>query len=103
MSDSDQKLVESAISSFESKLQSGISNWVGSHSDVKYRYVNPKTAFDSVLDNYASYGAPNSSCYVTQNSNCLWFNDFHPGYQIHEAVAKEIASYSTFSAFFTAS
>jgi hypothetical protein len=46
-----------------------------------------------VLDNPTAYGYANSSvgsCYDSDGSTCVWWNNYHPGYVYHNLQANDM-------------
>ena len=43
-----------------------------------------------VLDNPAQYGYHDATCMNTDGSNCVWWNNLHPGWRYHQLQAENM-------------
>ncbi|MCJ1442969.1 MAG: hypothetical protein MMC23_003466 [Stictis urceolatum] len=74
-------LVASKAASFKA-ANSGTTTWV----------FDTTSSFTGPTSNPSAYGATNATCYSSTGTQCLWFNDYHPGQAIHNQVAKGVAA-----------
>ncbi|KAL8334183.1 hypothetical protein RB593_003724 [Gaeumannomyces tritici] len=71
-------LIASSLVPFKAK-NAGVTSWV----------VDTAAPFNEAINNPKAYGARDAVCFG--GDGCLWFNDYHPGVQIHKLVAQAVA------------
>jgi phospholipase/lecithinase/hemolysin len=81
-----------AIALYNSYLSCGLSKFVGEHNDVVGKIINTTAAFDTAIADPQAYGAPDATCFNSDGTSCLWFNNYHPGIAINKLVAEEVAA-----------
>ncbi|ROW03687.1 hypothetical protein VMCG_05353 [Cytospora schulzeri] len=91
-SDDAQRQEASIITEYNDMLESGLANFTSMNSGVTAKLIDTSIAFQTAIDNPTAYGAPNATCYNSDGTSCLWYNDYHPGIAINKLVAGEIAS-----------
>lgn len=82
----------SIITEYNDMLASGLANFTSVNSGVTAKIINTSIAFQTAIDDPTAYGAPNATCYNSDGTSCLWYNDYHPGIAINKLVAKEVAA-----------
>ncbi|ROW04209.1 hypothetical protein VSDG_00939 [Cytospora chrysosperma] len=82
----------SIITKYNDMLASELTNFTSVNNGVTAKLIDTSIAFQTAIDNPTAYGAPNATCYNSDGTSCLWYNDYHPGVAINELVAREIAS-----------
>lgn len=82
--------VKRAIDEFNVALVQHVSSFTASRPQAHVRVLDTGPVFNEVLDDPQKYGAPNSTCFNADGKSCLWFNDLHPGFEIHKAVAEAV-------------
>ncbi|KAF2143108.1 carbohydrate esterase family 16 protein [Aplosporella prunicola CBS 121167] len=88
------------ITQFNDLLKSRADTFVENHDDATVVVVDTQAPFNKVLDSPADYGANNATCYNEDGKTCLWYNDLHPGLEIHNQVAQAVAAAYTEGGFF---
>ncbi|RAL07132.1 SGNH/GDSL hydrolase family protein [Aspergillus homomorphus CBS 101889] len=58
------------------------------YSDVTVKVIDTQPVFNGLLDS----GGAAAECWNSDGVTCLWFNDFHPGIVIQNAVAQAVAT-----------
>lgn len=81
-----------AINQYSAAVQKGVNNFKAKNAGVRAYVFNTTQPFNTVLDNPKAYGAQDATCYSTTGTQCLWFNDYHPGTAIHKKVAAGVAA-----------
>ncbi|ROW17097.1 hypothetical protein VPNG_01397 [Cytospora leucostoma] len=82
----------SIITEYNDALASGLANFSSVNSGVTAKLIDTSIPFQTAIDNPTAYGAPNATCYNSDGTSCLWYNDYHPGIAINKLVAEEIAA-----------
>jgi len=72
-------------------LSSRVKKFKGSHHGVTTSVLDTTSSFTVPLAHPHEFGAKNSTCFSTTGTECLWFNNFHPGQAIHDQVARGAA------------
>ncbi|KAK9772083.1 hypothetical protein AB5N19_11705 [Seiridium cardinale] len=80
----------SLVNDFNDLLQAGLSEFESSNADATVWFLNTTTIFDAALDNPSAFGAADATCYNSDGTTCLWWNDLHPGLAIHRLVAEAV-------------
>ncbi len=88
--------LKAAIASWNTKLTQKADAFATKHSDAVVKVVDTQPAFNDLLD----AGGDAANCYNEDGVTCLWFNDYHPGLEIQDAVAQAVAE--AWPSFFTA-
>ena len=87
-----QELEASVIAEYNDMLTSALTNFTSVNSGVTAQVIDTSIPFQTAIDDPTAYGAPNATCYDSDGTTCLWYNNYHPGIAINELVAEEIAS-----------
>lgn len=74
------------IISYNKALKAKAAAFSSSHPGVKLQIFDTKPSFDQVINNYASYGAKDATCFGS--ANCLWADDYHASGAIHKLLAQ---------------
>jgi phospholipase/lecithinase/hemolysin len=91
-SSSARTLESSTFQSYNSLLASRLSTFVNQNAGVVGKVVDTSTAFNAAINNPKAYGAPDATCYNSDGTSCLWFNNYHPGIAINKLVAQMVVS-----------
>lgn len=75
----DDALIAAAIAQYNAELASSLANFTLNNANVTANIVNTTTPFQTVIDDPTAYGAPNATCYDSDGTTCIWYNDYHPG------------------------
>lgn len=78
------------VNDFNNLLEAGLSDFRGNNTNATVWLLNTTTIFDCALDNPELYGATDATCYNSDGTTCLWWNDLHPGMAIHDLVAEGV-------------
>ncbi|KAF7160362.1 hypothetical protein CNMCM6106_007803 [Aspergillus hiratsukae] len=90
---SDATTAEAAmITKYNNLIATYLANFKSKNSGVTATVVDTQAPFNKALDNPAAYGATNATCYNSDGTTCLWFNDYHPGIAIHDLTALAVVS-----------
>ncbi|KAM5353407.1 hypothetical protein ACJ41O_000057 [Fusarium nematophilum] len=86
--------LRSSITAYNKGLKDRAATFVSSNSGIKALVFDTKPSFDTVVGNFAAYGAKDATCYGS--SDCLWTDTYHAGGAIHKLVAQNfVKSVST--------
>ncbi|PKX97924.1 putative cellulose-binding GDSL lipase/acylhydrolase [Aspergillus novofumigatus IBT 16806] len=80
------------IAKYNNLIATYLANFKSKNSGVTATIVDTQAPFNKALDNPTAYGAPNATCYNSDGTSCLWFNDYHPGVAIQNLTAQAVAS-----------
>ncbi|KAK4033644.1 hypothetical protein C8A01DRAFT_49796 [Parachaetomium inaequale] len=86
-----QKAEAAAIAKYNAALAAGLAAFKTKNSGITSQIVDTTAPFNTALDNPTAYGSPDATCYNEDGKSCLWFNDYHPGIEINNLVAKAVA------------
>ncbi|WYZ44596.1 hypothetical protein EsH8_VII_001032 [Colletotrichum jinshuiense] len=86
--ETDLARLRSDITSYNKALESRLATFKSSNSGVKGLVFDTKPSFDTVVKNFAQYGAKDATCYGS--SNCLWADNYHAGLAIHKLLAQNM-------------
>ncbi|KAH8194284.1 hypothetical protein TruAng_011557 [Truncatella angustata] len=78
------------VHNFNNLLQASLSEFRHANKDAKVWLLNSTSIFNIALDNPTAYGAKDATCYTSDGTTCLWYNDLHPGLAIHKLVAQGV-------------
>ncbi|OJJ01833.1 hypothetical protein ASPVEDRAFT_129268 [Aspergillus versicolor CBS 583.65] len=87
--------LKAAIESWNTQLTQKADAFAANHTDAVVKVVDTQPAFNDLLD----AGGDAANCYNEDGITCLWFNDYHPGLEIQDAVAQAVAE--AWPSFFT--
>jgi phospholipase/lecithinase/hemolysin len=79
------------IAEYNGLLATRLAAFRAVNSGVTGVVVDTSAPFNTAIANPTAYGAPNATCYNTDGTSCLWFNDYHPGIAINKLVAQAVA------------
>lgn len=82
----------SAIATYNSLLASKLATFKSQNSGTTAWIVNTSVPFYQAINNPTAYGAPDATCYNSDGTSCLWFNNYHPGVAIQQLVAEAVAA-----------
>ncbi|KAL4957540.1 hypothetical protein BDW69DRAFT_180465 [Aspergillus filifer] len=80
--------LSAAIASWNTGLNERADAFATAHSDAVVKITDTQPVFNDLLD----AGGEAADCYNEDGITCLWFNDYHPGLVIQDAVAQEVAA-----------
>lgn len=78
--------IQSNLAQFNSLLQSSATDFISKHAGSSVTVLDTGPIYANILDNPQQHGAPNNTCFSNDGYSCLWWNNFHPGIAIHEAI-----------------
>ncbi|KAL2837132.1 hypothetical protein BJY01DRAFT_238013 [Aspergillus pseudoustus] len=79
--------LSAAIATWNEGLADRASAFSAAHADAVVKITDTQPVFNDLLDADPEAAA----CYNADGVTCLWFNDYHPGLVIQDAVAKAVA------------
>ncbi|KAL2847098.1 hypothetical protein BJX68DRAFT_268398 [Aspergillus pseudodeflectus] len=79
--------LSAAIATWNTGLTSRANTFAAAHADAVVKITDTQPVFNDLLD--ADPEA--ASCWNEDGVTCLWFNDYHPGLAIQDAVARAVA------------
>ncbi|KAK6362623.1 hypothetical protein TWF730_000079 [Orbilia blumenaviensis] len=82
---------KAVIITWNSKLQTYISNFKSSHSGVNIFSVDANAQFTMVLNNPTSYGLSSDTRSTGNNQQLFWADVYHPNTVMHDVLGKEVA------------
>jgi phospholipase/lecithinase/hemolysin len=80
-----------SINQYNSLLASHLAAFKESNRGVTGWIVDTAAPFNKAIADPKAYGAPNATCYNSDGTSCLWYNDYHPGIAINNLVAEAVA------------
>ncbi|KAL4899874.1 hypothetical protein BDW74DRAFT_171266 [Aspergillus multicolor] len=75
------------IASWNTQFNEKAAAFADAHADADVRVIDTQPVFNELLD----ADAEAANCYNEDGVTCLWFNDYHPGLKIQDAVAQAVA------------
>jgi phospholipase/lecithinase/hemolysin len=81
-----------AVATYNSLLKAGVSSFKSKNSGINTWVYDTTTPFNQAISNPTKYGAKDASCYNSDGTSCLWWNNYHPGQAIHKLVSAGVAS-----------
>ncbi|KAH7137395.1 hypothetical protein B0J13DRAFT_609449 [Dactylonectria estremocensis] len=78
--------LRSSITTYNKALDDRATTFVSSNPGVKALVFDTKPSFDTVVNDFAAYGAKDATCYGS--SDCLWTDTYHAGGAIHKLLAQ---------------
>lgn len=87
-SETDLQRLRDDISSYNSELTTRLATFKSANSGVKGLVFDTKPSFDTVVENFAQYGAKDATCYGS--SDCIWADNYHAGLAIHKLLAQNL-------------
>ncbi|RAH47336.1 putative cellulose-binding GDSL lipase/acylhydrolase [Aspergillus brunneoviolaceus CBS 621.78] len=80
--------LKAAIEHWNTILVEKVEVLAQTHHDAIVKVVDTQPVFNNILDS----GGAAADCWNPDGVTCLWFNDFHPGIVIQDAVAQAVAA-----------
>ncbi|RAK75167.1 SGNH/GDSL hydrolase family protein [Aspergillus fijiensis CBS 313.89] len=80
--------LKAAIEHWNTILVEKVEALAQTHHDAIVKVVDTQPVFNNILDS----GGAAADCWNSDGVTCLWFNDFHPGIVIQDAVAQAVAA-----------
>ncbi|WQF86912.1 Putative GDSL lipase/esterase, SGNH hydrolase superfamily [Colletotrichum destructivum] len=87
-SETDLARLRSDIAAYNAALKTRLAAFTSANSGVKGLVFDTKPSFDTVVGNFAKYGARDATCYGS--SDCLWADNYHAGLAIHKLLAENL-------------
>lgn len=85
-----------AIPEFNDLLYTAFDHFRTNNPGVNAWFVDTVGVFNEALDNPGAFGVTDPLCFEDgrneEGQSCLWWNDYHPGIDIHSLVADAVAS-----------
>ncbi|KAK6535440.1 hypothetical protein TWF694_001900 [Orbilia ellipsospora] len=60
--------------------------------DSQFWYYDTTGIFNQAINDPTAYGAPNATCFNSDGTSCLWWNNFHPGLAIQTLLGEAIVN-----------
>jgi phospholipase/lecithinase/hemolysin len=79
------------IDEYNTELAARLAAFSSKNTGVTAKIVDTAAPFNKAINNPTAYGAPNATCYNSDGTSCLWFNNYHPGIAINKLVAEAVA------------
>ncbi|KAF6832641.1 hypothetical protein CPLU01_06037, partial [Colletotrichum plurivorum] len=89
-SESNAKLA-AAVDLYNQILEENAFKFEKSHRGSRVWLVRTTEAYETALNNPQAYGAPDATCTNEDGLSCLWWNNYHPGIQIHRLLGRDVA------------
>jgi phospholipase/lecithinase/hemolysin len=86
-----QKAEAAAIAKYNNAITTGLAAFKAKNAGITSKIIDTTAPFNTALDNPTKYGSPDATCYNNDGKSCLWFNDYHPGIEINNLVAKAVS------------
>lgn len=80
-----------AIAKYNAAIATRLETFKSKNSGVTAKVVDTQPLFNTALDNPTAYNSPDATCTNGDGKSCLWFNEYHPGFEINLLVAKAVA------------
>ncbi|KAF6803225.1 GDSL-like Lipase/Acylhydrolase [Colletotrichum sojae] len=87
-SETDLQRLRDNISAYNEALATRLATFKSANAGVKGLVFDTKPSFDTVVGDFAKYGAKDATCYGS--SNCLWADNYHAGLAIHKLLAENL-------------
>ncbi|KAK2731693.1 GDSL-like Lipase/Acylhydrolase [Colletotrichum kahawae] len=87
-SETDLQRLRDDISSYNAELTTRLATFKSANSGVEGLVFDTKPSFDTVVENFAQYGAKDATCYGS--SDCIWADNYHAGLAIHKLLAQNL-------------
>lgn len=79
------------ISDYNSAMEIKLMSFKAANTNiVSAEVVDTHPIFNVALANPSAYGAADATCYNSDGTTCLWWDNYQPGYQIHRLVAQAV-------------
>jgi phospholipase/lecithinase/hemolysin len=93
-SSSAQSEEATVISEFNSQLATAAATFKSQNSGTTVWVIDTQAPFNTALSNPTAYGAASNgaTCYNSDGTSCLWWNNYHPGQAIQKLVAQAVAN-----------
>lgn len=80
------------VEDYNKLLLSGVEAFKGKNEGVTTWVFDTAGPFNTAVGSPKTYGAKDATCYNSDGTSCLWFNNYHPGQAIHKLVAAGVAA-----------
>lgn len=80
------------ITQYNTLLATRLAAFKAANPGVTANVVDTSVPFNTAIHNPTAYGSPDATCYNSDGTSCLWFNDYHPGIAINKLVAQAVAN-----------
>lgn len=84
--------VAAAVKLYNEVLDKNFQKFKTAHLDARAWLVRPSKAYETAIANPQKYGAPDATCTNEDGVSCLWWNNYHPGIQIHRLLGADVAT-----------
>lgn len=84
--------VAAAVKLYNEILEKNFQKFKMAHPDVQAWLVRPSKSYETAIANPQEYGAPDAICTNEDGVSCLWWNNYHPGIQIHHLLGADVAT-----------
>lgn len=89
---SSQSSEATAITLWNQELTTKVATFKSNNAGSTTWIYDTQTPFNTAISNPTSYGATDATCYNSDGTTCLWWNNYHPGQAIQKLVAEGVAS-----------
>ncbi|KAF4883068.1 Acetylesterase [Colletotrichum fructicola] len=84
--------VAAAVKLYNEILEKNFQKFKIAHPDAQAWLVRPSKSYETAIANPQEYGAPDAICTNEDGVSCLWWNNYHPGIQIHHLLGADVAT-----------
>ncbi|KAJ5551463.1 hypothetical protein N7535_000587 [Penicillium sp. DV-2018c] len=78
------------VMAYNTALKAMVDEFMASNSGTTTVLYDTWTFMTKVLDAPATYGFPDATCVNADGVSCIWWNDYHPGYEFHKLQAADM-------------
>ncbi|ORY57425.1 uncharacterized protein BCR38DRAFT_461170 [Pseudomassariella vexata] len=89
-SESSMENLRSNITAYNAALETRLTTFKAANSGVTAQVFNTTPSFETVLNNPTTYGASDATCYNSDGTSCVWYDNYHPGMAIQKLVAEAL-------------
>ncbi|QSZ32424.1 hypothetical protein DSL72_001998 [Monilinia vaccinii-corymbosi] len=83
------------IAAYNTELSTRVATFNSTNAGVTTYAFDAQAPFNAALNDPTKYGAANATCYNTDGTSCLWWNNLHPGQAIQKLAAEGVAKQSS--------
>ncbi|KAH8203804.1 hypothetical protein TruAng_001981 [Truncatella angustata] len=85
--------LRSNITAYNAALGTRLATFKAANSGVTAQVFNTTPSFETVLKNPTAYGASSDlTCYNSDGTSCVWYDNYHPGQAIQKLVGQAFVS-----------
>lgn len=68
-------VIKTNIQIWNTQFKKSATEWASDHADSSVKILNTHSIFENILNNPAEYGAKDATCYNSDGTTCLWWNE----------------------------